>query len=781
VDTEILAESGIDKIDLLLAIDNSSSMADKQQILASAIPALVTGLLNPACVSQADGTTPQSPPASAPTDMCQNGFQRAFTAVLDVHIGIVSSSLGGHGGTLFCGDPTGMPHGNDAGHLITRTLTQSGTQGTNTGYQAPGDPQGEGFLLWDPSTPAKYPGNGISFFGDANAVPPDGGLENQLTDLVLGTGQDGCGLESQLEGWYRFLIDPHPYASIALADPNNPYNYVQSGLDQEVLDERADFLRSDSLLAIVMLTDENDCSIREYGAYPILSNFASGGIAVPTAQCANNPLDPCCGSCLEPPTAPGCGSFPECAGGGTSSPTITSDDDQANLRCFNNKQRFGVDFLYPIARYSTALTATDLPDPHNTLPGNGVTNDGISSTTAVTVLNPIYSDLQINSNKYPKATHLIRDTGRVFLAGIVGVPWQDIAVDPNDSTLAKGFQDNGAMTAGSPNTWDLIIGKPDQFVKPLDPHMVESTTPRSGNDPVPNLTAPITIAPPTAAVGADAINGHEWNTGNGDLEYACVFTLSSPKDCSVMGSCSDCPSSTGVDNPLCDPANPSSQPRAKGYPGVRELQVLQAVGDQGIVGSICPVTAKGDTTASNYGYNAAVQGIINRLKKELAGQCLPQQLKPDPETNQVQCLLIEAIKSVDGCDQSCKTVNGQPVGGRSPVDSDNEGAVAAIQANSKAATAGWNCFCEIDQLSDTNTSGQKTNDLTDCLTETADSFNDLLNQPVNGWCYVDTDVEPTAAPALVKNCPETEKRLIRFIGDGNPVNGSTLFITCSGD
>jgi len=40
---ERLTQSSVDKIDLVLAIDNSRSMADKQQILAKAVPDLVAG------------------------------------------------------------------------------------------------------------------------------------------------------------------------------------------------------------------------------------------------------------------------------------------------------------------------------------------------------------------------------------------------------------------------------------------------------------------------------------------------------------------------------------------------------------------------------------------------------------------------------------------------------------------------------------------------------------------------------------------------------------------
>ena len=47
---ERLQQNGVDKIDLLLAIDNSISMADKQAILAAAVPDLVNRLVTPNCV-----------------------------------------------------------------------------------------------------------------------------------------------------------------------------------------------------------------------------------------------------------------------------------------------------------------------------------------------------------------------------------------------------------------------------------------------------------------------------------------------------------------------------------------------------------------------------------------------------------------------------------------------------------------------------------------------------------------------------------------------------------
>ena len=40
---------------------------------------------------------------------------------------------------------------------------------------------------------------------------------------------------------------------------------------------------------------------------------------------------------------------------------------------------------------------------------------------------------------------------------------------------------------------------------------------------------------------------------------------------------------------------------------------------------------------------------------------------------------------------------------------------------------------------------------------------------------------PTGDPALVAGCPAEEKRLVRFVGEGDPKTGATVFVTCTGD
>ena len=80
-------------------------------------------------------------------------------------------------------------------------------------------------------------------------------LIQDFQSVVTGVGQNGCGLEAQLESWYHFLVAPDPWASITI-DGSNVAHYT--GVDGTVLKQRHDFLRPDSLVGVIMLTDEDD-------------------------------------------------------------------------------------------------------------------------------------------------------------------------------------------------------------------------------------------------------------------------------------------------------------------------------------------------------------------------------------------------------------------------------------------------------------------------------------------------------------------------------------------
>ena len=81
----------------------------------------------------------------------------------------------------------------------------------------------------------------------------------------MGVHQFGCGIESQLESWYRFLVQPDPYASLGLDKTGKFAQWV--GVDTVLLAQRADFLRPDSLVAVIVLSDENDSEVdvRSFG------------------------------------------------------------------------------------------------------------------------------------------------------------------------------------------------------------------------------------------------------------------------------------------------------------------------------------------------------------------------------------------------------------------------------------------------------------------------------------------------------------------------------------
>ena len=568
----------VDKVDLLFMVDNSRSMADKQEAMAVALADLVQSLVNPPCLD-ANGSPVPGQPASG-LDPCPAGSIRAYNAVNDLHIGVVSSSLGGHGADacantdqLTCPGGVANTTNNDKGHLLDRQQACGG--GAISTYQD------MGFLAWDPTAKLSPP-------GESDAVA----LASKFKDIVLGVGQIGCGYESQLEGWYRFLVDPEPYEVISVFDNKA----TPSGIDQTILTNRKQFLRPDSLLVVMMLSDENDCSIKEFGQFFFagqLKNANGTPFHLPRArqECDTDPNDPCCKSCGQ---APGnCPADPTCLDANGNVEPLEDIEDAVNLRCFDQKRRFGIDFLYPVDRYIDALSASVIPNRAGEL-----------------VPNPIFSDLDPDDN-----VTAIRDPGLVVLASIVGVPWQDVARDPTDLTKGyKSAKELKALDAAGSSGWDVILGNPATYVQPIDPLMRESVGARSGSNPVTG-DALVTSSNPLG----NPINGHEYSIPSADdLQYACIFDLPTPRDCSDpnITSC-DCTNPSN-DNPLCetDPATGkrTRQVKAKAYPGLRHLDVVKGV--DGVAASVCPKQLT-DPTAADYAYRPAVQALIDRVATRL--------------------------------------------------------------------------------------------------------------------------------------------------------------------
>ncbi len=708
-------------------LDNSVGMADKHELLKPALNVLLAKLISPACVDGSGVATGVTVDASG---ACPTGSKPEFPPVTDIHVGIVSSSLGSHGGSVCsAADPTdpSVEYLDDHGHLIGSA--RPGLTSWNN----------SGFLAWDPTQKANTPP------GDASLTD----LSTQLGSMVDATGEHGCGYEASLESWYRFLVDPEPPQTVTKAGNTT----VRQGMDQTLLAQRKAFLRPDSLVAIVMLTDENDCSIEDEGIGWFVG--ATSHMPKATAVCATNPNDPCCRSCAQNETSPpaGCTSLAQdevCMGAPTNSyNTWDSLNDSLNLRCFDQKQRFGFDLLYPTSRYVKALTSAQLT---------------LESDNTTVVANPLFDPGQ--SGLAP------RDPSAVFLAGIVGVPWQDLATaDSLTSPTSLTYLDATELVAQG--RWSQLLGNATASppVPPSDPFMIESELPRSGFNP--NVAVNIAAATSTNP-HESAINGHEHvNPTLDDLQYACTFALATSKPCApgdpacpCSATLSDDASALIADNsPICQPPGGgpagTTQYFAKAYPGARELTVLRDFGENSIVASICPkeTVSTNAATDPNYGYNPAMLAIIDRLREALVPRCLPRALDKTPDTDQTLCSVIES-QAAGLCD--CTAA------GRSDVPADLvpelyrqlENAGLCGNVGLPACDATGFCACQINQES-----GQ---DLEACLNGAS------VAEP--GFCYVD---DPNSS--VVAACPANERQLLRFI-DGTtaktPAAGATTFVFC---
>jgi hypothetical protein len=259
-----------------------------------------------------------------------------------------------------------------------------------------------------------------------------------------------------------------------------------------------------------------------------------------------------------------------------------------------------------------------------------------------------------------------------------------------------------------------------------------------------------------------------------DREYACIFPLATPRDCSKPNDpldsyACDC-QATGLKGdqvpPLCGLNTTTNdyqtQYYAKAYPTIRELTLANLLGSQGIISSLCPIhvtdNAAGDDPV--YGYRPAVTAIINRLKKALASQCLPQPLQTTstPTGLQAPCLVLATLPETKAGteDTVCKGYPGLTTVSDASV-------LATFRADQHAqwltAMTGTDpstlATCEVNQISvSPGTNGNSGS----CVG--AGSTGEA------GWCYV----TGTAAGSC-------DTQAILFTS-GTPPNGATVNLQC---
>ncbi|MFO0666336.1 MAG: hypothetical protein U0174_20440 [Polyangiaceae bacterium] len=697
-------QQAVDKIDLVLAIDNSASMGDKQTFLARAVPRLVSRLVTPSCVAKGSGVKNEAGIA------CPNADDDLeFRPINDIHIAVITSSMGGFGSSTCADDPAF--NNNDRGLPIPRAKDATGKATTVNAEDG-------NFLAW-------FPAN------DENAKKPQPAkpytdvavLGASVASLVRGAGENGCGLEAQLESVYRFLVQPDPWNAIKVDGGRAVYD----GVANDVIKARKQFLRNDSLVAVIMLTDEDDSSVDPISIagsgwafmandFPT-SSFVPpevrdapgrkraekdflGGTTAPrgTSVCETNPMSKDCTSCA---FKYGCSNFldkascdklavdPNCSADNNNG-YHTQKTDSLNVRFHRMKMRYGVDPQYPLKRYVAGFTRQVVPNRLGEHDASGAYIDDTNGVHGCT--NPLFAKTlpdeagalvdDKSANALVAAKNFSwcqgvrgdRDEGLVFFAVVGGVPNELLHYNPTDSEASQLSEED----------WKLIVGQdPVNFnYAGVDKRMYQSITPREGRR-TDGLDAP----------AQDPLNTdhRDWDTRDFDLQYACTFPLPADlqRDLTPQNARAfDC--TAGSDAPLCSSDKPKDQVRkqirAKAYPTVRELQVARLLGAQGIAASLCPQKAEGSEDDPLFGYNPAVASVVDRLKNALTAQCLPRQLTPDPVSREVQCLMIEELPYEDK--RACSAIPG-----RSEVPAD----VAARFREAQKAEQGANVSAEEDR------------------------------------------------------------------------------------
>jgi hypothetical protein len=533
------------------------------------VPDLLDRMINPRCVDASGAVVGKSSNGT-----CASGKLEA-PAIQDIHVGIVDSSLGGRGSDQ-CNATTPNPvnpalngHNDDRGHLLTR--------GGADEHQV--TDAAAGFLAFAPG-------------GDSTKLLAD------FQDEVLGVNQYGCGFEAQLESWYRFLVQPDPFA--ALTAPNASGAVTLQGVDATILQQRHDFLRPDSLLNIIVLTDENDSTVDplsvggqgwafENTTFP--GSTTGGGAPKGTSICATNPLDPSCTSCAfcQNGSPAAICNDPSCSDANKG--YYTNVEDELNVRFFHPKQRFGVDPTFPLSRYVTGLTAAQVPDRNGEHPADANGKPSANYVGAADCTNPIFAK-SLPTDPNSDLCHLAagpRTPDMVLFSIVGGVPLDLLHYDPNAKTAARL----------SDADWIAVLGKDplNYDFTGADPRMLESIAKRNG------VPTDRTIAT------------------NADLQYACMFDLPAPRDCTLevnRYSCS-CDTTTTADNPICDPNVKTTQIKGKAYPTIKELALARALGDQGTVGSICALhTTEQGAGDPLFGYRPAMKQIADRMVARIA-------------------------------------------------------------------------------------------------------------------------------------------------------------------
>ncbi|TAK33412.1 MAG: hypothetical protein EPO40_00345 [Myxococcaceae bacterium] len=207
-----IQNNAVDSVDILFEVDNSNSMAANQANLARNFTVLINQLVSPPDRNM-DGTADYPP-------------------VKSLHVGVISSDLGTPGSTVpSCAN---SDIGDDG--LLNPIRNGQAIRSHQPWTTAPAGTR-PARCTTDPN---QYPAF-LTF--DASTTNPAEFRDDFVCNAYLST--NGCGLEQQLEAAYRALVVHNPREQAGNMDPN------------------AGFVRPNAVLAIVIVSDEEDGSVRD--------------------------------------------------------------------------------------------------------------------------------------------------------------------------------------------------------------------------------------------------------------------------------------------------------------------------------------------------------------------------------------------------------------------------------------------------------------------------------------------------------------------------------------
>ena len=214
-------------VDLLFVIDDSGSMREEQTAVIQELPDLVRVLTS--------------------GDLDGDGTQD-FLPIEDLRVAVISTNMGTSG---FPSEParhdcrTNDGFGQDG--ILTTDLPTPRCTAKTAEHRCPFSACEGGQCTLPEGCAASYDPY-LTLASDDNA---EDFLQDVTCKVRLGT--TGCGLEQQLEASLKALMP---------ANCDEPYcDFVGSSREHDSPGANAGFLRADSVLAVVLVTDEDDCSV----------------------------------------------------------------------------------------------------------------------------------------------------------------------------------------------------------------------------------------------------------------------------------------------------------------------------------------------------------------------------------------------------------------------------------------------------------------------------------------------------------------------------------------